>query len=347
MRELREHVDTGWQWIKRIRTTSLSRYVNAGVISLVLIAVGFMYINGTMPQQNPAGISNQLQRATVNAGDPKRAIELPPVVLSCLDNEDGGGDHDNELQGLLHSITEDAGGRYALVAKSLEDCRYASVLGDEEFPSASLYKLFVMYAAYAEQRAGRLSFDEVLVVTEASLAEQEDTLVLEVGDELTVAQALQAMIEMSDNASAALLLERIGTERIQAGIEWLGLENTCVECSDNGWVTTANDITRFFELLVQHKLVDDQADQEMLQFLARQMINDRIPSLLPEGTIVAHKTGDLDDVRHDAGIVYGPNGAYIIVVLSDLLDEPAFAGETIGEMSRAVYDYFDAHSGSE
>ena len=54
----------------------------------------------------------------------------------------------------------------------------------------------------------------------------------------------------------------------------------------------------------------------MLEVLKRQQINDRLPSGLPSDATVAHKTGNLPGIAHDAGIVYTPTGPRIVVVLT-------------------------------
>ncbi len=76
----------------------------------------------------------------------------------------------------------------------------------------------------------------------------------------------------------------------------------------------------------------------MIALLSAQEINDRLPALLPEGTACAHKTGDLDHVVHDAGIVYSPYGPFIIVLMSSEVDDdpaPVFSAVT-----RVVWAHF-------
>ena len=67
-----------------------------------------------------------------------------------------------------------------------------------------------------------------------------------------------------------------------------------------------------------------------------QQIRDRIPKYLPGGTQVANKTGNWSDATHDAGVVFGPSGAYVIVVMTSR----GAGHETVAEISRIVYEYF-------
>lgn len=76
----------------------------------------------------------------------------------------------------------------------------------------------------------------------------------------------------------------------------------------------------------------------MLGILARQQMNDRIPFLFPIGTRVAHKTGELKDVRHDAGVVYAADRSeYILVVLTRNLAQPPVASTQVAELFRDIY----------
>ena len=77
----------------------------------------------------------------------------------------------------------------------------------------------------------------------------------------------------------------------------------------------------------------------MLDLLKSQKLNNKLPKYLPQEIDVAHKTGEIDSLTHDAGIVYAPTSDYIIVILSKS-DYPPGAEERIADISRAVYEYF-------
>ena len=79
----------------------------------------------------------------------------------------------------------------------------------------------------------------------------------------------------------------------------------------------------------------------MIDILKEQTLNDRIPKNLPQQTEVAHKTGELFGFKHDAGIIFGKKGDYIIVVLSETKN-PKLSAEKIAKFSKEVFDYFEA-----
>ena len=95
----------------------------------------------------------------------------------------------------------------------------------------------------------------------------------------------------------------------------------------------------FFEKLSKGELADKSSTDKMITLLKRQRLNTKLPKYLPDEIVIAHKTGELGAVSHDAGIIYLPSGDYSIVILSES-DNPPGAVERIAQMSKNVYDYF-------
>ena len=83
--------------------------------------------------------------------------------------------------------------------------------------------------------------------------------------------------------------------------------------------------------------VSADASAEMLDLLQGQLIRDRLPRYLPEGTVVGHKTGNWDGLVHDAGIIWAPLGPIIVVVMSDIRDEGR-AVELIATLALAAWE---------
>src|SRR5262249_19084344 len=139
------------------------------------------------------------------------------------------------------------------------------------------------------------------------------------GEAITVDQALELMVTVSETAPALALLDRLGYAGLVPGLRALGLEHTSV---DRDSTVTARDMLRFFEALARLEGPAADASREMLLRLLRQRINDRIPSRLAADTPIAHKTGNLPGVMHDAGLIYTVAGPVAIVLLAqDVVDD--------------------------
>ncbi|MDI3341206.1 MAG: serine hydrolase [Sphaerobacter sp.] len=103
-------------------------------------------------------------------------------------------------------------------------------------------------------------------------------------------------------------------------------------------VTSPVDMARLFAQLLAGQVVSHTASQEMLDLLAQQNITDRLPVGLPPGTRVAHKTGNLPGIVHDAGVVYAPGGPIIVAVLSEDARSERAVNELIRQVAAVAYE---------
>jgi beta-lactamase class A len=102
--------------------------------------------------------------------------------------------------------------------------------------------------------------------------------------------------------------------------------------------TTAYDLMLLLRLLAEKKFLDGRACERMIEILSAQRFNEGIPAGLPTGTRVAHKTGSITGINHDAAIVYAPGRKpYVIVVLTRGLADAKRSDRLIAEISRLVY----------
>ena len=187
-------------------------------------------------------------------------------------------------------------GRLSFVVHDFSDGTSCTRNPDEAYITASLYKLVVLAEAHRQQEEGLFSFDERILG-------------------LRAADAIRSMIQVSSNNTAHALLGRLGLDAVAALPAQLGMNDTILRGED--YTTTAGDIAHFFLQLEARQLISPEADQAMLDLLLRQSIRDRIPALLPSNVPIAHKTGRLDRSAHDAGIIYAPGGAYVLVLLTE------------------------------
>lgn len=216
-------------------------------------------------------------------------------------------------------------GRYGIVVKNLKTGESYLKNSQEKLDPGSLYKLKLMVLTFEQIKSGKLDEDKVLFADIESLNNffeipREEAELKEGAIKMSVKTALEQMITISHNYAALLL-----TREADAG--------------DLATPVTALEIADFFEKLYRGKVIDEDYSKKMMELLSRQKINDRIPKLLPQDVVIAHKTADLGRFEHDAGIVFTPGGDYIFVALSES-NLPDAAGEKIAQLSKAVYDYF-------
>jgi beta-lactamase class A len=107
---------------------------------------------------------------------------------------------------------------------------------------------------------------------------------------------------------------------------------------------TAHDLMIVLRALAEGRAASPAASARMIEILSGQEFNEKIPAGLPPGIRVAHKTGDITGVHHDAAIVYPPGGKpYVLVVLTAGFEEEKAADAAIADVSRAVWEAREGH----
>jgi len=206
---------------------------------------------------------------------------------------------------------------------------------DEQIIAASLYKLGVLAEAERLVDAGELHYNDLITIQPEDVT--SDGSFEDAGTQLTLDAALESMITISDNGAALALWHILGGANIDATLEKLGVKNFHVAFDDteDNWATP-RAIGTFFTLLAKRQLVSAPASDRMLARLERQQINDRLPAQLPSDVVIAHKTGNLTGVTHDAGIIFTKTGPRVVVAMTwDAPDEDA--ANLISSIGSLVY----------
>jgi beta-lactamase class A len=262
---------------------------------------------------------------------------LPPQPLAptAQPHKPAGLTLDASLQKRIEDALGDSADHYGVYVKDLRTGRGAALNADRVFNAASLFKAEVMYEVFRQRNLGLLSFDEVLEVTPYYAAFDLGTRPQEVGDRLSIGDALKYMMSLSDNVSAVLLQDRVGAGNVNATMASLGL--TASGLFTDGIPATAEDFGVLMEALYAGTGMDLESREAMLDLLASETFDNGIVAGVPRGTWVGHKTGNWTDATNDAGIVIGPSGPYVIVVLCDLDHETAGTKA----VSEAVFRYLN------
>jgi beta-lactamase class A len=240
--------------------------------------------------------------------------------------------------------------------------------GDVPVPSASTRKISIMMAALAAVHAGKLALDQKCVIDKKYQDNDSGTFQhLTPGFWITFRDALVMMIIVSDNTCTGTVVDMVGLDVVQRYCDALGMKGTTHRFGippkmgrdhrlDQVTTTTPNDQGMLLELI--YRGTTDAAGATRLgstpelcrlglDILSWQKLKTRLPSQLPLGTKVAHKTGTGSRGFMDAGIVFKDNEplftltAYTEHVPEALPDgTPGFtaANALIGRMARVSWD---------
>jgi beta-lactamase class A len=275
------------------------------------------------------------------------------VVLSCATSRNAGATVDRIL-------AEHPNEKIAVAWYDLKSGRTLLRNEHEPFHAASTMKVPVMLGIYEAVTRGELNLDQpVLVKNEFTSIFDGSTFALdpgedsdpslygEIGKELPLRELVRRMEVRSSNLATNLVINLIGAPRVMRLMKEIGandiqvlrgVEDDKAYHAGMNNKTTAYDLMLVFRTLAEKRAVTPAASAEMIDILAGQEFNDGIPAGLPAGTRVAHKTGSITAVQHDAGLVFRPDGSqYVLVVLTRGFAKGEEAEKVIAEISRALY----------
>jgi beta-lactamase class A len=229
---------------------------------------------------------------------------------------------------------------------------------DQPFHAASTMKVPVLIELYHQVQRGGLKLTDTLVVknefrslvdgspfTLDAADDSEASLYAAAGERRTLAQLSELMITVSSNFAANLLIDRLGVKNIRAEVHRLGGDgmNVMRDLEDNkafqqglNNTTTARGLFTLMHAIASGRAVDKGASDQMIAVLERQTFNDGIPAGVPAGTKVAHKTGEITRIQHDAAIVYASR-PFVLVILTRGIDDRAMSASLIADITRRLY----------
>lgn len=280
---------------------------------------------------------------------------LGDVVASPLD-----------LAGQAHAVLAGFPGRVSLFAKNLDSGETYGLDPDRRVRSASTIKLPILVEVHAQVAEGRLSWSDRLTLTDAEKAGGAGILAeLGEGLGLTLRDASNLMVVISDNTATNLVLDRVTADAVNARLEALGFAATralkkiggtgaskaAKEPGNQGFgigVTTPREMVTLLERLEKGEIVSPSASREMLELLKRQPSHEGIGRTL-RGVPVASKPGALDRLRSDVGIVYAPRGRIALAITCEDLPETDYTPDNpayglLSRLSLALVEGLEASS---
>jgi beta-lactamase class A len=284
------------------------------------------------------------------------------LILGGNDPSFGKQTPSDSLKALIERrITEVKG---AVVGVAFHDLSTGDTLfanADDSFHAASTMKVPVMIELFRRIDAGALSLDQgILLVNQFGSIVDNSPFSLDAGDDsdssayaaigrrVPVRELIDRMITRSSNLATNALIELVGADHANATAHELGAKNIRVlrGVEDNkafraglNNTTTARDLAVLLEAIETGRAASLSSCDAMRAILLRQEFSAEIPAGLPPGTKVAHKTGWITGVLHDAAIVYPQNRKpYVLVVLTRGIPDEKVARQMIVDISRMVYE---------
>jgi beta-lactamase class A len=295
-----------------------------------------------------------------------RIAATAPVVLSLATSLSGCDTAPSpslhELRTDVEAMIQASGAEVAVYYQDLDGTASLSINPDVRMHAASTMKVPVMIQLFLDRDAGLLSLEDSLevVTTFSSIVDgspysltpdsDSDASLYELeGQRVGYRHLMELMITISSNLATNILIQEARAERVTATMRSLGadsiqvlrgVEDTPAFEAGLSNTTTARDLGIIMSALGRREIGSPESAQEMLDIMARQHWREKIPALLPEGTRVAHKTGSITGINHDAGIVY-PEGAspFVLVILTRGFQEREAAEAAMAGIARRIYDF--------
>ena len=226
------------------------------------------------------------------------------------------------------------------------------------FHAASLMKVPVMIEVVRLVSNKTFSFDDRVPVTNRfrsvvdhsfySIEDDTDEFTYtDLGNSLSIKELLFRMITVSSNIATNLLIDLIDIASLSQTLRSLNVKHSTVlrgvedlkafEAGLNNTITSS-DMTLIFHALLEGQVISRKYDDVMIDILLSQKLNEMIPAGLPHGTAIAHKTGEITQVHHDAGIIYPQHGApFILVILIEGIAQKLKSAQLGKELTSLVY----------
>jgi len=281
-----------------------------------------------------------------------------PVTTTSLNLEPA-----SSLRNKLEELEQRSGVRALAVAvHDLETGEQFRYRADRWFHAASTIKLAVLLGVFASIHRGKLLPQSRLHVRNRfrsaydgssfrvlSERDADSDVQTAVGKSMRIGELARHMIVRSSNLATNLLLDLLGLEFLQGVLDEYhiggvdlrrGVEDELAfEHGINNRVT-ADGLVQLLRLIAEERAFTPDLSRGMIEILHEQEFRSGIPAGLPANARVAHKTGEISTIAHDAGIVYLPKRKpYVVAILTEWEPETAGRSPTIAAASYVVHQH--------
>lgn len=254
-----------------------------------------------------------------------------------------------KLEEQIRKYIDSQSGDIAVVAETLEGNFSLELNATRVFPSASTIKLVIMIELFKQAKDGKLSLSDKLTLSSEKTGGDGILKELDAGHQFSLLELCTLMIIVSDNMATNILIDHLGMSEINAQAASLGLSQTslqrkmmdsaAVKAGRNNYIS-AEDFAKIIRNLYRGQIISPEASAAMLDILKRQQVRGRLDLYLPEDLHLAHKTGDLDFLEHDGGILYLPDQPLLLCVLTENVQSNQQGREIIATIAKMVFEAF-------
>jgi beta-lactamase class A len=240
-----------------------------------------------------------------------------------------------------HNISE-----MAVYLRDLNNGPWLGIDENKKFAPASLLKIPVMIAYYAEAERNPSILNQKVVYTDTTNLNANENIkpnnAIEKGKEYTINELIRRMIVYSDNDAMALLVEKLPLSIQDKVYQDLGLSIPGARTLED--FMTVKEYASFFRILYNASYLSKEYSQKALELLSEVDFANGIRAGVPSKIRVANKFGERNfqgrKQLHDCGIVYYPNNPYLLCIMSRGDDFSEMA-QSIRDVSALVYRDFD------
>ena len=270
-----------------------------------------------------------------------------------------------ELEAQLVPFARSHHGTIAIAVKHLVSGQSYYLHADEPMPTASLIKLPILLEVYQQAVEDKIRLNDLIKLRDEDKVPGSGILTQHFSDgaSFSLRDAVRLMIVYSDNTATNLVLDKIGIASTNRRMEAWGYPNTKVYAKVfRGSTTsidpertkrfglgstTAREMVGLLEDLESCKHCTPPVKFVLLGHLKKCDDKDKFPRFLPQGMVIAHKTGSVSDARTDAGILYTKTGPVALCVLTTKNEDKTWRADNAGNLlcakvAKAVYDTFEA-----
>ncbi|MEL7124124.1 MAG: class A beta-lactamase [Bacteroidota bacterium] len=271
----------------------------------------------------------------------------------------------NELKAEFQQIADSLNGKLGVSVLHIETGESISYNGDQQFPMQSVYKFPIAMVMLHQIDTGRFSLGDTIKIDSSEYIPQAGHSPIRntypTGANLTIEDILEYNVAQSDGTACDVLLRLLGgTAQVQQKLHKLGVNDIAIATTE--MVQVANDTIQYqnwstpeamnelLKIFQEGTYLSEKSEKLLLEYMlvSNKWFDKRIKRLLPQGTVVAHKTGSartydgLTRATNDAGIITLPDGTHLAVTvyISDSYDDQTKREMTIAKAARAAYNHW-------